>query len=389
MKFGDVVSTTESLGTEAVTDIQIEKDQTALAEVMNKLRSEETSIDQDLFSIDDGLQCVDDIDKVQEALSTSAGPVTALLASTVESMHSQIIDRLGLINQHPTLESRGMTRPEMISTLESEKRGILDKILLAIKAVFMAVVNFIEELLQSRKALARVINNLIEKAKDYQGTSSGDVNAGFKGINQIKACMPVLGNMIESVDIVSTFSDQLMTDLKKGRDSGSDLVIQNLTTSVMKLHSYLPSVPGSLAYNTYFEFHPLKNTGLLAADAEVKTEWTSSQQAPRLSPDEIRYVLRNASKALADLDSLNTSKDRIKRAVGTMKDFATGKFFEAKSYLSSDAEVKAKADREAFFSRMQVFLRRTTSFFLVKVPSVIFKTIKAMADYARASMSPL
>lgn len=389
MKFGDVVSTTESLGAETVTDIQIEKDQTELAEVMNNLRSEETAIDQDLFSIDDGLQCVDDIDKMQEALDTSAGPASALLASTVESMHSQIVKRLGLIDRHPTLESRGMSRPEMISTLESEKRGILDKILLAMKAVFTTVVNFLEELLQSRKALARVISNLMDKAKDYQGTSTSDVNAGFKGISQVKACIPVLGNMVESVDLVSTFSDQLMTDLKKGRESGSDLVIQNLTTSVMKLHSHLPSSPGSLAYNTYFEFQPLKNTGLLAADAEVKTEWTSPQQAPRLTPDEIQYVLRNAFKALSDLDSLNTSKDRIKRAIGSMKDFATGKFFEAKSHFSSDAEVKAKADREAFFSRMQVFLRRTTSFFLVKVPSIIFKTIKAMADYARASMSPL
>lgn len=163
MKFGNIINTIESLETFNKTPIEVAENETALTDGVNEAEELGNQVDTQITVIETADETVDSLDEASDVVASGEGDLTSTEVLTTETLLSSINQSLDLDKVMVTTECyQGMSRGQLVATLEDKKEGIFSKIFSAIKAVIQTAIGFIAGLLRNKTLLGKYIDSLIK-----------------------------------------------------------------------------------------------------------------------------------------------------------------------------------------------------------------------------------
>ena len=383
-KLGHIVATAE----DAASALEADENFSMSAEVtdtISDMDSDINSIEGTENAVSDAMDSVDQLSEVSETVA-EGGPITDTEIAVVESLHASVLQRLGLDQHVLTTESRStLTRQRLVSTLEDSKGGIVSKIVSALKAAISMVTGFISGLLQNRTLLRKYLEGIKAKVGDYDDEKDvKTVDAKFKSASHVNDAFKNCDELIDfSEEYVKAFSpfvqnpDKLFNPVT-GKNQGA--VIELLNAEHLENSNYA----GGQQLIVYEEEDDNSPTKL-----EMKAGATAVTEGARLSKAECSSIIDAALKTLKDLDRVqkysNTAVYLLKQMINMIVKKASDVGARL-NHLAKNAEGVTRNVIRGVNTTVASIIRKGLQRVTTRVPSIVFKQIKAAGDYVRASL---
>lgn len=381
-KLGNLVATQESLGID-LSEEEMDAARQSGPEITDSITEAESDLgmmDGASEAITDASVAVNQISEMQDAVA-DGGAVSTSEVVALESFHASIMQSLGLPYQRLTLEShRVITRESLVATLEEQKVSIIDRIANGVKSIVSFITGFIAKLLRNQTMLSKYLLSIKESIQRYNTQISPDaVKSGFADAGQASGALQACGRMIATAnDAVSEL--QRIEVIKSGDTNELKKMVAELNS-----RSYDQILGGAkLMGGSTIKFRE----GETLVFKQVAGE-TSITQGKRLTQQECNTLINQAINSLKTLGEMKKAGNIIVNAGKVLMSLikAGAGRVKAKVQESQRNTVgKEEGDNMTAVNGAHMFFRLVAMMFGSRVPTIVFKNIKAVGDYVRASV---
>lgn len=399
MKLGHIVATQENLNEEVVvaseTPVEAQENETELADAGTELAQDEQAVEQTDSAVEQAEESVDALEEAQAALGAPQEgeevspeqeaalqePATETEIATTECLLSSIHSTLGIKDYRPSLESYGkQSRKQLIATLEDNKQGLMSKIGTGIKAIINTIVGFIAGLFRNKTLMLKYIKNLEEKAKTAE-FKTGKVAAKFKDMQQASKALGATRTLISFANDRITALEAYKEDLKKNAEFDEKAIADKLRVEI----------PSEMAVTVFAGGSKIttKDSDGMVSGINVENGEASITEGEALSQSEAMSLLKDAEASLKMLDEVKKTESRILKVGRDFMDgFSMGwNMKKAQSNLNKgDLDSAQESANKAGKRGGMLIFRGAAVTAGHRLPALIFKNIKASADYVKASM---
>lgn len=398
MKFGNIISTIESLESTDQTPVEVAENETELVEGTAETEELGNQVDAQVAAVDTADESIDSLVEASDVVASGEGDLTSTEVLTTEALLSSINQSLGLDKAVATTECyQGMSRAQLVATLEDKKEGIFSKIFTAIKVIVQTAIGFITGLLRNKTLLGKYIDSLTKRASELEDIKpEGEVNSKFESAEAANKALSAIPGLMKVVQEASDGSKKLAEDLDKvvkeinNSSSGSIDSMDDKETmnSIKKVIPDAKLIDSSIVWaggkilktdNKNDKGEEMPFTLLKITDGKAVTS------GKKLSKSEIISVLDKAKTALDSMKNLSGIDGKMKLLLNIVLN--TGRVIGNGIALKfASKENKDKHFLSGTLRMMQMVIRTVVSTYTIQLPRIAFMSVKAAADYAKASM---
>lgn len=378
MKFGKMISNLEGILDEDVSDLELEHSRQSLSENYVDLFLSSHGVNSIGQSIDDASLAVEQLDEAINVCKSIPEESPEVAITVLESLHSSIMNTLGLSNTQSTMESYPKNRSDWIATMEDQRDSILQKIVKVIMAMISSVMGFLTNLFKNKGLLQNHLQILLARVKtmpDFKGGSK--VTAGFKDYN---ACKKAIDNcdtgMYLLSDVVRAFQEvkPILKNINAETSSGIEKIINAIREEAEKIPA-----------DGYYGGASLNITKGNEVTSIHYTKGKNDVDSTSLSRNEVANLLKESIETIKYFRNINGIEGTFKYILSVVKEKISSMWNRFRS-SSSNEEVAAKANARLVSNGIQRILRLVVRNFTTTIPMIVFDTIKSVADYAKLSI---
>lgn len=383
---------------EVNTEVSPEEEVVAPVDAAEGQTEMEESQDQ-IDTLDEGLEegevGVDTLTEVQQVMVEGGedAPISDTEIQAVQATHESIMFNLGIDMVFPTMERMEPTtrRSQLIATLESDKKGILTRMVDAIKAAGSALMNFIKGLIRNnwvlkkyleyvRKKVTAIPNSAKPKEDKMSKSASAMSISGTAGMSSVPAMEETALGLIRVsnvlVDKVNSMNFKLKDEHTMNIDT--DGIVSPKTVPMRGQDDVIGYLTGDRAFSHDSSAWIFGHSG---AYKNTRSEYTPkvAEEVAVASKQDMVKLLGSAEQIINNLKSFDAKHSKIKTIVSTLINYAAGVLTFYPSIVSKSAE---KAFRnQASLMAVRIILSKGLS----RLPLEAWKTAKAFIDYANNS----